>query len=132
MEKINLRDVLIYKSPQTIIINRKKGFLIMGICEIGGGLNKVQNIIINQTRENKTNAMRIAELESLLEENNFEGKFSLINHPFNEDLFITSTGRITLISFKPNSVKLNPMSDYLSIVSQESCDYLPWSLHHIL
>lgn len=132
MEKINISDVLIYKNPQTIIINRKKGFLVMGICDIGGGLNRVQNIIINQTEENKTNSLRIAELESLLKENNIEGKFSLINHPFDEGLFITSTDRISLITFKANSIKLNPISDSLNLIYQEGSDYLPWSLHHLL
>ncbi len=128
-------DIKIHENPQSIIFSRKKGFLVIGICEIGAGLNKVQHIIINSSPENIFDKRKIKATKAhLMEENNLRGDMAVISHDLEDELFVASEGPVTAVTFTPQHNKMNQVSPDLAMLplNNEGSSYAPWFLNNII
>lgn len=128
-------DITIHENTQSIIFSRKKGFLVIGICEIGAGLSKVQHIIINSSPENGLDKRKIKATKAhLMKENNLRGDMAVISHDLEDELYCALEGTVTALSFTPRHNKMNHVSRDLAMLplNDEDSSYAPWSLNNII
>jgi alpha-ribazole phosphatase CobZ len=121
--EINISCSKTHKTSDFILINREKGFSSIGLCNIGSGIQKVENIFYTSLfAENK---FKINE-KKLLKEfddycnniNIFGSSSGIISSPNVEEIYIKCSGNLNLITgfkkFKKEKItdNLKKLKDY--------------------
>jgi alpha-ribazole phosphatase CobZ len=113
---------VIHFNSNSLIINREEGFLTLGDCEIGGGLDTVQNLIVcnhNVLRDDSGNFLDT--LKSFIDENNVKGSFSALKtHQSLENAVSISQGKICSITIPQKTVSLKNVSANLKIIDESN------------
>jgi alpha-ribazole phosphatase CobZ len=110
---------IIHFNPNSLIIHREECFLTLGDCEIGGGFNKVQNIIAHYPNDLSEDPVSfLNSVKSFMDENNIKGSVSAIKtHQVLERSVSLSQGKVSTITIPQKVFLLEKVSENLKTIN---------------